>query len=106
VLLTEILLVRFHKLPFTCTYPPFQHSAVVRVITYAIGFLIFAGMTPDLESEALVNPMVGLVFLAVGVGAWGLVRHLRQGVVEIDHQLIFEDIPASGFEFLHLGDGG
>jgi hypothetical protein len=32
VLLTKILLIRFRKLPFNCTYPPFQHSAIVNVI--------------------------------------------------------------------------
>ena len=105
VLLTEILLTRFRKLPFTCTYPSFQYSAVVNVIAYTLGFLAFAGMTSDFESEALTNPVMGIVFFVFGIGAWFVVRRVRQGVVEIDKELIFEDVPASGFEFLYLADG-
>ena len=56
MLLAEILLVRFRKLPFTCTYPPFEHSAVVVVIVYVLGFLAFAGVTSELEFDTLMNP--------------------------------------------------
>ena len=40
VLLTEVLLVGFRKLPFTCTYPSFQPSAVVAVIALCSGILL------------------------------------------------------------------
>lgn len=43
VSLSEILLVRFAKLPFTCRYPAFRHSAVVVVLAYGLGYFAFAG---------------------------------------------------------------
>jgi hypothetical protein len=105
-LLAEILLVRFRKLPFTCTYPPFEHSAVVVVIVYVLGFLAFVGVTSELEFDTLMNPALSIVFLAIGLGVWSLVRHMRRAALELDKQVIFEDIAAPQFEFLHLSDGG
>ena len=105
-LLAEILLVRFRKLPFTCTYPPFEHSAVVVVIGYGLGFLAFAGVTSELEFDSLMNPAAGIVFVLVGVGVWSLIRRMRREALELDKQIIFEDIAAPQFEFLHLSDSG
>ena len=106
MLLAEILLVRFRKLPFTCTYPPFEHSAVVVVIVYVLGFLAFAGVTSELEFDTLMNPALSIVFLAIGLGVGSLVRHMRRAALELDKQVIFEDIAAPQFEFLHLSDSG
>lgn len=106
VLLTEVLLVGFRKLPFTCTYPPFQHSAVVSVIAYVLGYVAFTAMTSELESEALSSPVVGIVFLVISLGMWCIVHGVRRGFVEGDKDLIFEDMPAASFEVLHLTDGG
>jgi len=61
-------------------------------------------MTSDFEAAALKKPVTAAVFCAIGFGAWVVVRRLRQGVVEIDKELIFEDIPFSGFEILDLAD--
>jgi hypothetical protein len=38
LLLTEVLLLRFRKIPFTCSYPPFRDSAVVLVLSFVLGF--------------------------------------------------------------------
>ncbi len=105
VLLTEILLTRFRKLPFTCSYPPFQYSTVVNVILYTLGFLVFVGMTSEFEFAALTSPGAGIVLIGMGIGTGVIVHRLRQGVIEIDRELIFEDVPSSGFEFLHLAEG-
>jgi hypothetical protein len=106
VLLTEVLLVGFRKLPFTCTYPPFQHSAVVAVIAYVLGYFAFTTMTSELESEALLSPVMGNVFLAISLGVWYIVHRVRSSVVEVDEHLTFEGAPAPPFEVLHLTDGG
>ena len=105
VLFTEILLVRFRKLPFTCTYPPFQHSAVVSVIICVLGFMVFSEMTAQLESEAFASPGNGIILLIVCLAVWAGIRRVRQGVVGVDRELVFEDVASSGFEFLHLSDG-
>jgi hypothetical protein len=40
------------------------------------------------------------------VGVWSLVRRMRREALELDKQIIFEDIAAPQFEFLHLSDSG
>ncbi|PYX86077.1 MAG: hypothetical protein DMG70_01460 [Acidobacteria bacterium] len=105
-LLTEVLLVDFHKLPFACAYPSFQPSAVVAMIAFVLGYFAFTAMTADLEAKALVSPGVGGVFLVISLGVWYAVYGIRRSVVGIDNHLMFEDAPARHFEFLHLSDDG
>jgi hypothetical protein len=52
------------------------------------------------------NPAAGMVFVIIGVGVWSLVRRMRREALELDKQIIFEDIAAPQFEFLHLSDSG
>jgi hypothetical protein len=106
VLLSEVLLVGFRKLPFTCTYPLFQPSAVVAVIAYVLGYFAFVVITSELESEALSSPVAGGVFLVMSLGVWCTVHRIRSSVMEIEEHLVFEDSPAADFELLHLTDGG
>ena len=104
-LLAEILLLRFRKIPFTCSYPSFRHSAVVAIIIYVLGFVVFAGMTSEFEADVLRNPWEGILLLLIGGAVWGIIYRIRNNLVEIDKQVIFEDVPDTGFEFLHLMDG-
>jgi hypothetical protein len=106
LLLSQILLVRFRKLPFTCTYPPFRHSAVVAAIVYVLGFLAFAGMTSELEFNMLLRPAAAIALVAIGLAVWGTIRYARQAMAPADKQIIFEDSGVTQFEFLHLSDGG
>jgi len=105
VLLTEVLIAAFCKLPFTCTYPPFQHSAVVMVMAYVFGYFAFTVITPQIESDALSAPVRGTLFLFLSLGVWYSVHRIRKSVLEADAKLIFEDVPAPAFQCLHLSDG-
>lgn len=102
VLLTDVLLSRYRKLPFTCSYPAFQHSTVVNVIEYALGFFVFVGLTAASEADAFSKPATGVGLIVLALVAWAIVRRFRRGIIAIDKELVFEDIPSSGFEFLHL----
>jgi hypothetical protein len=106
VLLTEVLVVGFRKLPFTCTYPCFQPSAVVALIACVLAYLAFTAVTAELESATLLSPMAGGVLLVMGLAVWCAVYRVRKGVPEIDAHLMFEDAPALDFELLRLSDGG
>jgi hypothetical protein len=105
VLLTEVLLVGFRKLPFTCTYPLFHHSAVVVAMAYVFGYFVFTAITSEFELEAFSGSIRGIVFLVASLGVWYLVIRVRKSFVELRENLIFEDTPATAFECLHLGDG-
>lgn len=106
VLLTEVLLVGFRKLPFTCTYPLFQHSAVVVAMAYVFGYFAFTTITSELELEALSIPVRGIVFLVISFCVWYVIHRVRKSFVEVRECLVFEDTPAAAFECLHLSDGG
>lgn len=103
VLLADILLVRFRKMPFTCSYPPFHHSAIVVMLVYFFGFSAFVAFTSSLEYWALLKPALMLLFIPITFGAWYARLRLRQDMIAIDKQLIFEEKQPAAFEVLDLG---
>src|SRR5215467_2723688 len=56
-LLTNLVLVRFRKVPFTCSLPVFQQHSIVILIALGFGFLVYAGSTAEFESSALTDPV-------------------------------------------------
>jgi hypothetical protein len=102
MMLADILLVRFRKVPFTCCYPPFRHSAIVVLLVYFFGFTAFVGITSSLEHSALLNPPWMLLFIPIGLGAWYARSRFRRDAIEIDKQLIFEEKQPADFEVLNL----
>ncbi len=104
VLLTNILLIRFRKLPFTCTLPLFKQHSIVILIAFVFGFLIYALSTPDFESSALVQPRRLISLVPVVFVAWFMPHYLAKNTPEIDRKLIFEEAPSRTIELLQLGD--
>jgi hypothetical protein len=97
VVLVELLLLRFRKIPFTCSYPPFQsHSALV-FVAYLFGFLIFTAYIPELESWSLTDPWRVCFFVPLLAIPFVAVHFYRKQMLDMDKQLIFEEISASGF---------
>lgn len=93
----ELLLLRFRKIPFTCSYPPFQsHSALV-FVAYLFGFLIFTSYIPELEAWSLADPWRVCFFLPLIAIPLAGVHFYRKQMLDMDKQLIFEEIPASNF---------
>ena len=105
VLLTEILLFRFRKVPFTCSYPPFRDSAVVRAISYVLGFFLFVELTSNLEHWGLSNPTLMAALIVIVLIAWYVLSQFRKNIEEIDKELIFEENAPAAFELLDLGRG-
>jgi len=104
VLLTNILLVRFRKLPFTCTLPLFKQHSIVILISFVFGFLIYALSTPEFESSALQQPLRMLTLVPVVIAAWLIPHYLEKNTPDIDRKLIFEESPSRTIELLQLGD--
>jgi len=102
LLLTEILLLRFRKIPFTCSYPPFRDSAVVLALTYVLGFFVFVLLTSHLEHWGLSNSVLLASLIAILLIAWYVLSRFREGPEEIDKELIFEDNARASFELLDL----
>ncbi len=106
VLLANIVLIRFRKLPFTCTLPLFKQHSFVTLLSVCFGFLLYATSTPEFEASALAEParMIGLI--PVVVVAWYIPHHLAKSTIDIERKLIFEESPTHAFEMLGLEDYG
>jgi hypothetical protein len=104
VLLTNIVLIRFRKLPFTCTLPLFKQHSFVIVLGFGFGFLIYAVSTPEFESSALLEPVRMLILVPVAGVAWYIPHFLAKSAIEIEKKLIFEESPTQTIEALRLSD--
>jgi hypothetical protein len=97
ILLVEAVLIRFRKIPFTCSYPPFQSHSALILVAYLFGFLFFTDYLPQMEHWSLLNPWQAIVFIPLlGVALLGL-RQYRNQMLDMDKQLIFEEPSASTF---------
>lgn len=104
VLLTNLLLIRFRKLPFTCSFPVFKQHSIVILIAFCFGFRIYAVSTPDFEASALLNPIRLLSLLPPALVAWYIPRHFAGNTIEVERKMIFEETGPRSFEMLHLGE--
>jgi len=104
VLLTNIVLTRFRKLPFTCTLPLFKQHSIVILLSFCFGYLIYALSTPDFESAALGEPVRFFSALPVAVIGWYIPHYLGKSTIEIERKLIFEESPTRTVELLRLSD--
>lgn len=104
LLLTNIVLVRFRKLPFTCSLPLFKQHSIVILLSFCFGYLLYAISTPEFESSALAEPVRFLSALPVAVIAWYVPHYLDKSTIEVERRLIFEEPPVRTVEALRLSD--
>jgi len=104
LLLIDILLTRFRKVPFTCSLPVFKQHSIVIVIALVFGYLIYAVSTPEFESSALLDPLQMLKIVPVATVAWFIPRYLRKNTIELERRLIFEESATRTVEVLQLGE--
>jgi hypothetical protein len=97
VVLVELLLTRFRKIPFTCSYPRFQSHSALIFVAYLFGFLFFTDYLPQMEHWSLLNPWQTIVFAPLLALALGAVRQYRKQMLDMDKHLIFEERSASTF---------
>jgi hypothetical protein len=101
-LLAQLLLRRFHKIPFACTYPPWKQSATVMILFYVLGFWAFAFLLPGLERSLLLRTPLFLWVLSVLLLLAGVALRRLQKVDFVEPSLIFEEKSPAPFEILNL----
>jgi hypothetical protein len=104
-LLAEVLLLKFRKLPFTCPYPQFRHSAVVLALSYILGFFVFVIVTAHLEYWSLFTPVPAIVLIAIAVVSWYALYRIRTDTPDVENEITFDADSSSGFELLDLARG-
>jgi hypothetical protein len=102
--LANLLLIRFRKLPFTCTIPVFKQHSIVILISFCFGYLIYAVSTPEFESSALTEPWRLLGLLPVAALAWFIPHQLSSSANDLERKLIFEETATRTVELLRLSD--
>ena len=103
MVLLNLLLVWFRKIPFTCSYFPGKTSMAVMFFVYLAGFATYSWSMADLEARLLHAPASLLIFYLCGAAAiWGLML-LEQRELGIDDALIYEDEPDPVVRSLELG---
>ena len=91
-ILVEVLLMGFHKIPFTCSYSSAKHNVGIVLLVYFLAFLFFSlGLASvehlALSSRSLAPFLILAIFGAVAIGIRWCARELeiRKG------QLLFAD---------------
>ena len=102
-LLMEGLLVRFRKIPFTCSLPKFKSHAIVSVLLLALGYFAFTSLTATVESWALVEPLGFLLFVPVALSVSVVLYRRRRRIIESDRRILFEEQSVTVVEVLNLG---
>jgi hypothetical protein len=93
----EVLLVKFRKIPFTCSYPAFQSNSPLFLLAYLVGFVIFAIYIPQIVQWSVVTRWGAGVFIPLVLLCLIGLRQFRKQMLNMDKQLIFEEDSASGF---------
>jgi hypothetical protein len=97
VAFVEILLLRFRKIPFTCSHPQFQSHSALIFVAYLFGFLIFTAYIPELELWSLAGPWRVTLFIPLIAAILLSIHQYRKQMLDMDKHLIFEEISPSGF---------
>jgi len=97
VVFVEVLLVRFRKIPFTCSYPAFQSQSTLVLVAYLIGFAVFAIYIPQIVQWSVVTRWGAPGFIPVALLSLEGLRQFRKQMLDMDKQLVFEEDSASGF---------
>ena len=97
ILLVETVLIRFRKIPFTCSYPAFQSHSGLIFVAYLFGFLFFTDYFPQMEHWSLLDLWESIWFVPL-LGAGILVlQQYRKQMLDMDKHLIFEEPSPSAF---------
>jgi hypothetical protein len=101
-LLIDVLLLRFRKIPFTCSVQPELKQLLARILSSLFAFLVVVPVLAAVERWMFWEPVRFVwLFMAVLL-AWYLMRRYRQNMLPMDRGLTFEDRPGPQFELLKL----
>ena len=103
LVLLNLLLIWFRKIPFTCSYFPGKTSMAVMFLFYLVAFTTYSGTMADVEQRLIRSPAGLVVFFAVIAAALAGLSRLERRERGIDDALIYEDEPDPIVRSLELG---
>jgi predicted permease len=104
-ILTEILLLGFDKIPFTCTYLPGRANVKKLWPIYLGAFWGYAFAMAELESALLARPAGFALFCVAAAGMACGLRRLRRRRLRKPFRFQFEELPEPAVRVLGIGPG-
>ena len=91
ILIIESSILRLRKIPFTCTYPPFQSHSPLIVLAYLFAAIILTSYIPEYETRVAATPAATpLLFVPFALILLGL-HHYSKNMLSMDKELVFEE---------------
>lgn len=104
VLLIEMLVMEFRKIPFTCSYPPGKANVTLLWIAYWAAFLLYAFSMANLESWMVKRPVRLIPFYLVVAIIFGGFEWWRRRADAVGVALVFDDAADPVVLTLGLGE--
>ncbi len=92
LILMEVLLTQFDRIPFTSSYLPGQRPLVETVVRYSIAVALYVSVLSSMISWCLESTGGTIAIMAVFLGLWWWIRGARRQLREIG-QIDFEELP-------------
>ena len=102
LLMLNLLLVWFRKIPFTCSYFPGKTSMAGMAFLYLAGFAFYSWAMASLESKLIRAPGQLILFYGLGILALRGLMLLERSQMSVDDSLIYEDQPEPVVRTLEL----
>jgi hypothetical protein len=106
LLLIELLLLKFHRIPFTCSYLPGKSNITALWFVYWLGFATYAYSMASLEVWILERPLRIAGFYLLGCALVATAHFYRNQHLDEGFTLIFEDEPEPVVRTLNLSAPG
>jgi len=103
LVLMNLLLVWFRKIPFTCSYFPGKMAMATMALIYLLAFVLFCFTMANLERTVIEAPSKLALFAAVLIGVLFAIARLERSELLVDDVLIYEDQPEPAVRTLELG---
>jgi len=93
VLLMEILFLKNHKIPFTCSYLPGKTKAHYLWLLYFVSFVVYVTLISSLELILLKNLSTYVIFLGISLLVYLALRFYQKHILYKERVLIYADVP-------------
>jgi hypothetical protein len=103
LVLLNVLLVWFRKIPLTCSYFPGKMSMAAMALVFILGYLFYVTIMSRLEARWLHEPAGLIAYYLAAIGALAGLRWLEGRELQVDDVLIYEDQPDPEVRTLELG---
>jgi hypothetical protein len=100
--LAQLLLVRYRKIPFTCSYTASKDKILVMIILGVAGFALFSEANSRFEAGLLEHPWGYLFVVACFLVLLWRVRVFQGGLTLEERALIYEHRPAPMVQVLNI----